>query len=159
MSNILQPEDPAFQRYERLVDALGTGPVHTAYESAALARIVDAMADSRTGFESWMRATEQEFSTFRSGDYRAAIAASLGPDRELRKSYEQSLARAESLGESSIQSAKHSVAAAALRAVLILEIWLLVALTIGAVTAYWLYRSIARPVDRLAALRIPNPTA
>jgi hypothetical protein len=40
MSNILTPEDPAFQRYERLVDALGTGPVHTAYEQAALARIV-----------------------------------------------------------------------------------------------------------------------
>jgi hypothetical protein len=40
VSNILTPEDPAFQRYERLVDALGTGPVHTAYESAALARIV-----------------------------------------------------------------------------------------------------------------------
>jgi hypothetical protein len=34
------PEDPAFQRYERLVDALGTGPTHSAYEQAALARIV-----------------------------------------------------------------------------------------------------------------------
>jgi hypothetical protein len=31
MSNILQPEDPAYQRYERLVDALGP---------AAVARIV-----------------------------------------------------------------------------------------------------------------------
>ena len=40
VSNILMPEDPAFQRYERLVDALGTGPTHTAYEQAALARIV-----------------------------------------------------------------------------------------------------------------------
>ena len=40
MSNILMPEDPAFQRYERLVDALGTGPTHSAYEQAALARIV-----------------------------------------------------------------------------------------------------------------------
>jgi hypothetical protein len=40
MSNILTPEDPAHQRYMALVDALGTGPVHTAYESAALARIV-----------------------------------------------------------------------------------------------------------------------
>jgi hypothetical protein len=40
VSNILMPEDPAFQRYERLVDALGTGPTHTAFESAALARIV-----------------------------------------------------------------------------------------------------------------------
>jgi hypothetical protein len=34
------PEDPAFQRFERLVDALGTGPTHSAYEQAALARIV-----------------------------------------------------------------------------------------------------------------------
>jgi len=34
------PEDPAFQRFERLVDALGTGPIHTAFENAALARIV-----------------------------------------------------------------------------------------------------------------------
>ena len=40
MFNILMSEEPAFQRYERLVDALGTGPTHGAYESAALARIV-----------------------------------------------------------------------------------------------------------------------
>jgi hypothetical protein len=40
MSAILMPEDPTFQRYERLVDALGTGPTHSAYEQAALARIV-----------------------------------------------------------------------------------------------------------------------
>lgn len=40
MSNILMPEDPAFQWCECLVDALGTGPTHTAYEQAALARIV-----------------------------------------------------------------------------------------------------------------------
>lgn len=40
MNHILMPEDPAFQWYEHLVDALGTGPVHTAYERAALARIV-----------------------------------------------------------------------------------------------------------------------
>jgi hypothetical protein len=40
VSNILMPEDPAFQRYERLVDALGTGATMTAYENAAVARIV-----------------------------------------------------------------------------------------------------------------------
>jgi hypothetical protein len=38
VNGILMPEDPAFQRYERLVDALGTG--HSAYEQAALAHIV-----------------------------------------------------------------------------------------------------------------------
>jgi hypothetical protein len=40
VNDILMPEDPAYQRYERLVDALGTGPVHTAFENAAVARIV-----------------------------------------------------------------------------------------------------------------------
>jgi hypothetical protein len=40
VSNILMPKDPAFQRVERLVDALGTGPTHSAYESAALAHIL-----------------------------------------------------------------------------------------------------------------------
>jgi hypothetical protein len=40
VSNILMPEDPAFQRYERLVDALGIAPTMTAYEQAAVARIV-----------------------------------------------------------------------------------------------------------------------
>jgi hypothetical protein len=40
VNHILMPEDPAYQRYERLVDALGTGPVHTAFENAAVARIV-----------------------------------------------------------------------------------------------------------------------
>ena len=40
MNHILMPEDPAYQRYERLVDALGTGLTHSAYEQAALARIV-----------------------------------------------------------------------------------------------------------------------
>ena len=34
------PRDHRALRYERLVDALGTGPIHTAYERAALARIV-----------------------------------------------------------------------------------------------------------------------
>jgi hypothetical protein len=32
--------------------------------------------------------------TFQAGDRRGAIAASLGPDRALRKSYERSLANA-----------------------------------------------------------------
>jgi hypothetical protein len=40
VSNILMPEDRAFQRYERLVDALGLAPTMTAYENAAVARIV-----------------------------------------------------------------------------------------------------------------------
>jgi hypothetical protein len=40
VSNILTPEDPAFQRFERLRDALGLAATMTAYENAAVARIV-----------------------------------------------------------------------------------------------------------------------
>jgi hypothetical protein len=40
VSNILMPEDPAFQRFERLRDALGLAATMTAYENAAVARIV-----------------------------------------------------------------------------------------------------------------------
>jgi hypothetical protein len=49
VSSILMPEDPAFQRFERLVDALGTGPTHSAYEQAALARIVSWASPTRIG--------------------------------------------------------------------------------------------------------------
>jgi hypothetical protein len=37
--NTLIPEDPAYRRYEQLIDALGN-PAISGYESAALARIV-----------------------------------------------------------------------------------------------------------------------
>ena len=77
---------------------------------------------------------------------------SLGPDRELRKSYEASLARAQTLGANSIQSAQNSVAAASSRSVRILLTYLLIAMTIGVGVAYWLVRSIAIPVYRLVTL-------
>jgi hypothetical protein len=40
VSNILMPEDPAFQRWRKLVDALGLASTMTAFENAATARIV-----------------------------------------------------------------------------------------------------------------------
>jgi hypothetical protein len=40
VSNILMPEDPAYKRFERLVAALGLAPTMTAFENAAVARIV-----------------------------------------------------------------------------------------------------------------------
>jgi hypothetical protein len=86
------------------------------------------------------------------GNHQGAITASLGPDRALRKTYEQSLARAQALGASSLQSARDSVAAASSRSVTILVVCLLVALTIGVGVAFWLVRSIAMPVSRLVAI-------
>jgi methyl-accepting chemotaxis protein len=111
-----------------------------------------AVTQARAAFEHWVRAVHGEFATFRAGDHRGAVAVSLGPDRALRKTYERSLARAQVLGTSSIQSARSSVAAASSRSVTILVACLLAALTIGIGVALWLERSIARPVARLVAI-------
>jgi methyl-accepting chemotaxis protein len=111
-----------------------------------------AVNDAHSGFERWVQAMHGEFATFQAGDHRASIAASLGPDRALRKTYEQSLARAQTLGASSIQSATSTITAASSRSVWLLVAWLLVGLVIGAAVAYWLVRSIAMPVARLTAI-------
>jgi methyl-accepting chemotaxis protein len=128
---------------------------------AAFAAAANAAADPRqrqavnqahAGFQRWVQAVHGEFAAFQTGDRQGAITASLGPDRALRKTYEQSLARAQALGASSIRSARSSVAAASSRSVMILVACLLVGLTIGVGVAFWLVRSIAMPVSRLVAI-------
>jgi hypothetical protein len=111
-----------------------------------------AVSQARASFERWVQAVHSEFVTFWAGDHHGAVTASLGPDRALRKTYERSLARAQALGASSIRSARSSVAAASSRSVTILVACLLAALTIGIGVAFWLVRSIARPVARLVAI-------
>jgi methyl-accepting chemotaxis protein len=111
---------------------------------------------AHTGFDTWMQAVHVEFATFQRGDQQAAVAASLGPDRELRKNYEQALTQAQSMADSSVRSASSSVAATSTRSVWILVAALLVALIIGVGVAYWLVRTIARPLFNLAALLTPE---
>jgi methyl-accepting chemotaxis protein len=111
-----------------------------------------AVTEARAAFERWVQAVQGEFATFQAGDHQGAVAASLGPDRALRKSYEQSLASAQALGANSIQSASSSFATASSRSVKILVAYLLVALIIGIGVASWLVRSVALPVSRLVAI-------
>jgi methyl-accepting chemotaxis protein len=116
-----------------------------------------AVSDARSGFDRWVQAMCGEVATFQAEDRRGAIAASLGPDRALQKSYERSLANAQTLGAHSIQSATSSVAAASSRSVWILVACLLVALAIVVGVASWLVRSIAMPVARLTAILGADP--
>lgn len=111
-----------------------------------------AVAAARTGFERWVAAVRREFGGFSRGDRRGPIAASLGPDRALRKRYEAALGRAQTLGAHAIRSGDASVAAASSRSVLILLGYLLISLVIGVAVAYWIVRSIANPVARLVAI-------
>jgi methyl-accepting chemotaxis protein len=99
-----------------------------------------------------MQAVHDEFATFQHGDHEAAVAASLGRDRELRKTYEQALAQAQAMADSSLKSGTNSIAATSARSVWILIAALIVALAVGGGVARWLMRSIARPLFNLATL-------
>jgi len=111
-----------------------------------------AVSAAQAGFDRWVQAVHEEFTTFQNGDHDQAIAASAGTDRELRKIYEQALADAQAVADSSIRSASSAVAAAYLRSEWILAAGLLLVLAIGGAIAYWLIRSIATPLFRLMNL-------
>jgi methyl-accepting chemotaxis protein len=132
----------------------------TAFDTATGAAVDrgrrQAVSEAAAGFERWIRAVYDEFAMFEAGDRQGAITASLGPDRELRKIYEQSLGKAQTLAESSIKSAADSVTAASSRSVWILVACLLVALVVGLGVAWWLMRTIATPLFRLMDLLRPD---
>ncbi|MCU7730495.1 CHASE3 domain-containing protein [Actinoplanes sp. KI2] len=144
--------DPTFvDEADRRADA-----ARLSFAAAERAAINDgqrqAVGAAQAGFERWIGAVHEEFAAFRAGDHERAIAASAGPDRELRKTYEQALAGAQTLGDSSVRSGSSAVAAASLRSVWILAVGLLVVLVVGAAIAAWLIRSVAGPLFRLVDL-------
>jgi hypothetical protein len=70
----------------------------------------------------------------------------------MRKSYEQSLAAAQALGQRSIHSASSAATATSSRSLIILVTTLIAAIVIGSGVVYWLLHSIALPHFRLATL-------
>lgn len=104
-----------------------------------------AVDEARAGFERWLRALRADIAAYRSGFEERAIEASLGPTRELRKTYEQSLADAYALGVRSIDSATDSLSSSASRSVTILLVYLAVALVVGLALALWIVRAILKP--------------
>jgi methyl-accepting chemotaxis protein len=113
---------------------------------------LQAVANSRAGFERWVEALQDELETYQAGDRESAITASLGPVRDLRKRYEMSLARADELATRELESGASSVEEASSRSVTILLASLLIALLIGFVVAAWLLRTIVKPVHALLGL-------
>ena len=111
-----------------------------------------AIRDARAGFESWIATVQHGFTQFRSGDRAAAVAASVGPNRTLRKTYETALAHAQSAASSAEASAETSFARQSNRSIVILLIGLGVALAIALPLAFWLVRSVALPVFRIVSI-------
>jgi hypothetical protein len=109
-----------------------------------------AVRESRAGFERWLRALNGDVAAYRRGSREQAIRASLGSTRQLRKTYEQSLADAYALGIRSIESATSSLSSSASRSVTILFAYLAVALVLGVAVALWVVRAILKPAFTLS---------
>ena len=119
-------------------------------ESYATDSQLVAVARSRAGFERWLIAMHGDLVTYRRGDREQAIEDSLGATRQLRKTYEQSLAHAYELGERSIESATDSLSSSATRSVTFLLAYLALALVIGVAVALWVVRAILKPAFTLS---------
>jgi methyl-accepting chemotaxis protein len=111
-----------------------------------------AIAGAHSAFERWVRGVRSEFSAFRLGERQRSVAAALGPNRALRKSYERLLDTAQALGATAIESAETSVAKASSRSTTILIAWFCGALAIGLGVVLWLLRAITRPMRNLMAI-------
>ena len=87
-------------------------------------------------FELWLAAMEGDLAQFQAGDREEARAASLGPTRELRKSYEAMLSTM-ALTESGVPSASAAVSDDATAAIAVLIGFLIVATAIGLLVTTW----------------------
>jgi methyl-accepting chemotaxis protein len=110
----------------------------------------EAVRKSHAEFERWLRALTGDIAAYRRGDTEEAIQASLGSTRQLRKTYEQSLANAYALGVSSIDSSTRSLSSSASRSVTVLLTYLAVALVLGIALALWVVRAILKPAFTLS---------
>ena len=93
---------------------------------------------------------QADLATYRRGEHQEAIQASLGSTRQLRKTYEQSLARAYALGVRSIESSTSALSSSATRSVTILLTYLALALVLGVAVALWVVRAILKPAFTLS---------
>jgi methyl-accepting chemotaxis protein len=109
----------------------------------------DAVDAARAGFERWLRVLKADIAAYQRGLHERAVAASLGSTRELRKTYERSLADAYVLGVRSIEEATTSVSDSSERSVRILLVYLAVAFVVGIAVAIWVVRTILKPAYAL----------
>ena len=124
--------------------ALARSAIAHAFENADGAEL-GAVELARAGFERWLSAVRADVATFRAGDREAALDASLGTTRALRKVYERSLGDAQALGEGGLLRAESSLSAASSRSVAILFGYLAIAIAIGVAVIGWLVHAVLRP--------------
>jgi len=151
--------DPTFVSEARERTGLARAALNDAVRSATTAEEATAARTVSQGFEAWVSAVQRGFADYSAGRQSQAVAASIGPSRELRKTYEDSLARAQSLADSSEHAATTSLTRLIHDSLAILLTSLAIALAIGLCLAFWLVRSVALPVYRIAEILGPRTPA
>ena len=114
-------------------------------------RTVSAASDS---FETWVIRLQDEFAAY-PRNRAASVDASLGSTREIRKSYESSLAQAQVLAQRSIADSDSAITRAVSTSTRILLGCLAVVLLLGFLMGWWLVRLIAVPLQRLLSFLAP----
>jgi methyl-accepting chemotaxis protein len=118
--------------------------VRTAFAAAVVAadgeRQADAVSKAHAGFEDWVWAVRGELKTYQAGNRQAATATALGRVRALRKSYEASLAEAQTVASSAIRLRNNPLASREWVAILLMS--LLVMLAICVALTLWLVRTL-----------------
>jgi methyl-accepting chemotaxis protein len=142
--------NPEYLKEIRTRSAEARSAFETAASFAVGAAQQEAIRESRAGFERWLRVLNGDIVEFRRGSREQAIEASLGSTRELRKTYERSLAHAYALGVRSIDSATNSLSLSASRSVTILVTYLAFALVLGVAVAFWVVRALLKPAFTLS---------
>jgi methyl-accepting chemotaxis protein len=151
--------DPTFIAEARERTGLARAALDNAVRSATTAEEATAARTVSQGFEAWVSAVQRGFADYSAGRQSQAVAASIGPSRELRKTYEDRLARAQSLADSSEHAATTSLTRLIHDSLAILVISLAIVLAIGLCLSFWLVRSVALPVYRIAEILGPGPPA
>jgi CHASE3 domain sensor protein len=105
----------------------------------------DLAVEAHGGFARWVRALRTAVADYRAGFRERAVASSLGPTRDLRKTYERALERAHQIGLSSIETASNDVSASSSRSVAILLVYLALALVAGVVIVFWVAHTFLKP--------------
>jgi methyl-accepting chemotaxis protein len=123
-----------------------------AADAAQSAAQRDTIRTASGRFDRWVRATRREFAAYESGDPTAAVAAAIGPNRSLRKSYERSLEHAQARALAVVAEASRQIDARSHFDVVVLTVLLAVMVVIGVGVALWLVRAVVRPIGALSAI-------
>jgi methyl-accepting chemotaxis protein len=117
-----------------------------AFDEAAAREPAGGTAAIRRQFERWVGAARSEFRDFVAGRRAAATAASLGPDRLLRRRYEIALTHAGERAQEAIRAREATYAGTSRHAMLLLLGCLLASLAFALAVTIWLVRRILGPV-------------